>query len=393
MTDKTSTSDRSLQHKAIHDLLKVCISPPSAGTSGRVSHYAEQVTDWDTCLAVLRHHRLEAQTYVHARNMAFKGFPDSTTMALSMLYEANIKRQAAMRVALEATVTELGRHNIPSICLRGPALADLLYAEPTTRHFDDLDVIVPKSDMLRARSVLTGMSYYPLTELPPFLDKKLVNAGSPRLLKQPNVDFVTHLSWCVAPRYFRYEPIDWNRELVEMTLEGEGIRTLIAEDYVLVLCAHGTQFMWSKLCWVADVATLLERKGLDWDRVIALAQRTGGMRMLLTAIILAHLMCDCAIPAPVQPWVDRDRSTWVMAKRVVDRHAAKLRFNAQDDARDAVFHLRCRERIRDRLHYTVFRLLAPSINDFGAILLPAALYPLYYMLRPIRLISRLLCRV
>ena len=392
-TDDTTRAKPTPPPNTVRDFLLACINPPNPMTSARVAHYASTVADWDAALAALRHHRLAPQAFAHANSQSFKGFPATVSKALNTLHAANVARQASMREALEKAVLALGQHDIPPICLRGPAMAELLYSPPSARHFEDLELIVPKSGMQRARTVLSGLGYYPLAELPRSLQRKVLNAGGECLLKQPNQDFVLDLSWCVAPRYFKFEPIDWNKELVELTLEGEGIRTLNAEEYALLLCAYGTQNMWTRLCWVADVAALVERETLDWGRVVSLAQASGGMRMLLTALVLTHLLCDSPIPVPLQEWVDRDRRSWVLAKRIADRHMGDLLFSPKDDLHRAIFHIHCRERMRDRLHYTVHRLLQPSMNDYSAIYLPAALYPLYYLIRPIRLISKSLCRI
>ena len=378
---------------SVRDFVLACISPPDPASSERVAYYASTVKDWDAALASLRNHRLAPQAFVHAQLQSFRGFPETVSKALTSLHTANVSRQAAMRQALEVAVLALGRHDIPSICLRGPAMAELLYAPPSARHFDDLEVIVSHSDLQRARSVLNGLGYYPLAELPRSLQRKIQNAGGECLLKQPNLDFVLNLSWCVAPRYFKFEPIDWNKELVELTLDGEGIRTLNAEEYVMLLCTYGTQNMWSRLSWVADVAALLKRESLDWNRVISLAIASGGVRMLVIAVVLTHMLCNSHIPPPLQAWVSRDRRCWVHAKRVADAHMGNLLFNPKDDIHRAIFHIRCRERIRDRFHYIIHRLLQPSMNDYGAVSLPAALYPLYYLVRPIRLISKALCRI
>jgi hypothetical protein len=392
MTKDAKEKADSDPRKIVLALLMACVSPPNHATSARVAHYAARVRDWDSCLSALRHHRLASQAYAHAQTKAFEGYPETVIKALTALHGANVDRLESMRNALHEAVVGLGAQNIPSICLRGPALAELLYEQATARHFDDFDIIVPRSEMEQARSVLSSLGYYSINELSRALEDRVVSGGESLQLKKPNSDFVLHLNWRVASRHFQYEPIDWNEEVIAMTLEGEGVRTLSAEDYALLLCAFGTQNEWSKLCWVADVAVLMQRPGVDWERVKSLAERSGGVRMLLTAVVLTHLVCDSAIPPALQALVDRDRKSWVLAKRIADQHTANMEFVSRDDFGSQLFQLRSRERMRDRIRYGIRGLLLPSGRDYRALELPSAFYVLYFLFRPIRLISKSLCK-
>jgi len=57
----------------------------------------------------------------------------------------------------------------------------------------------------------------------------------------------------------------------------------------------------------------------------------------------------------------------------------------RDRAELSPFHLRAQERWRDRLRYCARVALTPTPGDWAWLRLPDALYPLYYVLRPIRL--------
>ena len=74
-----------------------------------------------------------------------------------------------------------------------------------------------------------------------------------------------------------------------------------------------------------------------------------------------------------------------MAVAVVVAIAALTRvYGTAKDLERSVFQLRSRERLRDRV-----RLLAtPNEGDWERFPLPAPLYPLYYLLRPLRLLAK-----
>ena len=50
-----------------------------------------------------------------------------------------------------------------------------------------------------------------------------------------------------------------------------------------------------------------------------------------------------------------------------------------------LFRLRGRERLRDKLRYCVHRPTTLTAGDWALLRLPDALFPLYYVLRPLRL--------
>ena len=52
------------------------------------------------------------------------------------------------------------------------------------------------------------------------------------------------------------------------------------------------------------------------------------------------------------------------------------------------FHYRMRERRRDRLGYALLKMVEPNAADWMERPLPEKLFPLYYVLRPLRLLRK-----
>jgi hypothetical protein len=52
------------------------------------------------------------------------------------------------------------------------------------------------------------------------------------------------------------------------------------------------------------------------------------------------------------------------------------------------FHLRVQDSTRGRLRHFLRMLWVPSEEDWESLALPAALYPLYYVVRPFRLLGK-----
>lgn len=81
-----------------------------------------------------------------------------------------------------------------------------------------------------------------------------------------------------------------------------------------------------------------------------------------------------------------DRAVKVLAAQVRERlfHEASGPPGTFEEFMFLPFHLRMRERVRDRIRYCIRRAVTPNANDWALLPLPTSFYPLYYVLRPIR---------
>src|SRR3989441_7310819 len=162
--------------------------------------------------------------------------------------------------------------------------------------------------------------------------------------------------------------------------------TLCAEDLMLVLCAHGTKHRWERLEWICDVAELLRSTpGLDLDGGLERARDLGVHRMVLLALRLARDLLDAPLPDTVARRAQADGGVARLAAQVQSALFRHTPGPPRDRAELSPFHLRAQERWRDRLRYCARVALTPTPGDWAWLRLPDALYPLYYVVRPIRL--------
>jgi hypothetical protein len=143
---------------------------------------------------------------------------------------------------------------------------------------------------------------------------------------------------------------------------------------------------------VVDVAELLQAPGgHDWPALLDRARRNGTLRMVLLGVSLGCDLAGEALPAEVaaalaaEPTVAslRRRSWWRLFARG-DAPPAYLERNR--------FWLAARDRSADRVASLWVRLWTPTENDWRFVPLPDRLYPLYYLVRPVRLAWHALTR-
>src|SRR5205807_1728560 len=166
------------------------------------------------------------------------------------------------------------------------------------REFGDLDILVRRADVERAKRLLLSRGYWPELSVAASHEAALLTSGYHYPLRRDD-GLAVELHWNLAPREFPY-PLDaeevWTR-LRPVQLGGGTVYTLGAEDLLLFLCAHGAKHCWWRRQWVADVAELIGREGgLDWDMIVRCARARGADRMLLLGLWLAHQLLDARTP-------------------------------------------------------------------------------------------------
>ena len=194
------------------------------------------------------------------------------------------------------------------------------------------------------------------------------------------------LHW-VMPSYFAV-PLDpnglWDR-LEPIDLLGTAVLSLPLEDVLLFLCIHGFKYGWARLGWICDVAELLRvHQRMDWVRVLEQAEASGSRRILLPGLLLASDLLGAALPEGITQRLQTEPS--------VTRLGAQVRAQLFREAHSSPkvfetlrFLLRGRECLCDKLRYCVHRPTTLTAGDWALLRLPDALFPLYDVLRPIRL--------
>lgn len=373
-----------------HELLLCCArTQADAATAERIRTLSAQKLDWEYLLRAAYRHALTALLYyqlnAHARDTA----PTHYLSELKRRFQANAARNLFLTKELCRILRLFASEGVPVVPYKGPALAVAAYGNLSLRHFIDLDILVPKREVLRAKELLLSSGYR--------LEPPLTPAQQAVVLRtQHNLPFVSEarlvveLHWEVAAKKFS-DALDaegmWER-LEQVTLAGETVEGLAPEDALPALCVHGSKHFWERLAWVCDVAELMRaRPALDWRRIMSKANEAGYDRMLFLGLRLAAELLGARLPEEVRRAAFADRAVERLARQV-----RRQVFDEHDDAptgmaRGLVFNLRARRRLRDKVGYFGF-VFAPTDGDLKLMRLPASLSFVYYLLRPFRLLIK-----
>lgn len=168
-----------------------------------------------------------------------------------------------------------------------------------------------------------------------------------------------------------------------MTFEGTTVNSFSPEDLTLALCAHGAKHHWAQIKLVSDLAGLIERYQIDWDRVKTSAAKTGLKRLLHIGLLLVHDLLDIRIPEQCISEIKIDGAARKLALDLSGNLFAEA--ERENEIFENLFWLRTRERLRDKARYLFFLEMEPAESDWNIISLPDSLFSLYRIIRPARL--------
>ncbi len=382
-------------------LLNLASPQPAEASLHRLEEKAGDPEEWEKFLALaqkaqllpLAAWRLKDRARISPRNRA----------RLSDLFHRNNLRNLILVRELTRVARELEAREVRMLAIKGPVLASLCYKNLGLRRFDDLDLLIHPRDVPGVVQILRENGYrHWLPEWeedqlkrffsrPDYLrflwwDQAMMTRRDPRV--------TTEIHWAALPRYFSLElPFDqlWLRRQA-VSLSGYEVQTLSPLDTVLQITAHGAKHLWSSPKWVCDLAWALSSSpNLDWSELEARARRRGGLRIVRVGALLANRLFATAVEPAWDRQIRSDRAAGRLAGQIGQTMLESIS-RGVDSPEPLGQRLRLRERPLDRIRYLQRSLLTPSARDCRSLPLPPLLFPLYRLLRPLRLAGNALFR-
>jgi hypothetical protein len=377
-------------------LVRTARPAPDPGRERELATIARSITDWDRLLDQAHRHCTLPMLNRHVRGSLLEALPDGIAGQMARQARATAVRNLQLSGELVRLVGVLEDLGVTVIAYKGPVLAMLLYGDVALRQFGDLDMLVAQDDVARAAAALESAGYSATRADALALDGPLPAEGQLMFVSE-HPRCAVELHWRVVQRHLRvaFEFDDLAARSMPIEIGGRSIRTLAPDDLLLVLAVHHTKHRWERLQWVAEVAELVARRdelGLDLDGAFERARLLGVERMVRLGLRLAVDLWDVALPAGLRESLCGDSELSALARevfRTLDEREGRL-----SNVADRVgFQRRARDRSSDRLAMRASRVFEPSLDDRSVVRLPRVLYPLYYLIRPFRLLlSRLFGR-
>ena len=259
---------------------------------------------WPRLMAVVEEQRLAGLLLqaIHGGRMPVT--PEQLESA-SVLHRTAMGLAVQLERTLLQTVETLDGAGIPSRVLKGPAVAHLVYPDPSLRVFHDVDLMVPGEDFDRAIEVLDHAGCTRKhRRLGPGFDAQFGKGAS----------LISHAGWEVdLHRTFVNGRFGLGIKLDDLFATSSsfrlGGRTLLAlgpEERFLHACYHAAiGDPVPRLVAMRDIAEMLLRTSLDLDRVRGLCSAWGGLPVMARAVRLTWEAFGLADLTALSVWAER----------------------------------------------------------------------------------------
>jgi hypothetical protein len=365
--------------------LLLCCARTNGPRERTRSILSETQIDWEYFFLLARRHAVVPLIYRQLKNIV----PPDKLKQFKRASLENSARNVVLAAELSRLIKLFADSGIEAIPYKGPILSLFAYGDLALRRFVDLDVIVRKHDVARARDLLLADNYALAKPLTLEQQEVLLRTQHNFQFTKNNRRLIVELHWEVAPHLFasavQTETL-W-QHLVPFELDGMLMKTLSADDLLFSLCVHGSRHLWERLGWICDVAELISRHHLNWTTLMDRAAKADSERMFLLGLHLAETLLDAPLPSEVKLRCDADKRLAPLAFNIV----ANL-FNGPEHVpatpREIFnYNLRVRTTLSARARYLV-HMLRPTDSDVGRRSLPAGLHFAYYVMRPFRLMFK-----
>jgi hypothetical protein len=258
------------------------------------------------------------------------------------------------------------------------------------REYVDLDLLVRRADIEPSIHEMHKLGYRPTLQLSHEELQRFINYSNEVALWGEG-DLLVELEWAIAPRYFGIAiPFSGILGRIQhVKVGGATLPTPSLEDLLILLCVHGGKHLWERLSWIRDIARLLVRfPDLEAATVLRRADAAHVRRMVLTGLWIADLVVGVRPPEGFRDAMSADPDARALAAELRSRMMQRAPNDSPVDPPFRPLHLRLRERRRDQALHAIRLATTPTVEDWRAVRLPARLSLGYYVVRPLRLLSK-----
>jgi hypothetical protein len=354
-----------------------------------VAHILNQPIDWQRVFAIAANHYLIPLLHTQLQQFCSQQVPTWVTQTLKGQFQANMQQNLVLTAELIKVTRCLKDEKITAIALKGSTLAQLAYRNLALRQFLDIDLWIPKPQLFRACQTLVRLGYQPQFELTPFQQKRYLNIRDALSFWNPTAQIQIDLHGSLLPRQFSFAPAIEHIRYEAVPFANE-TRLTLAKPYLLrYLCWHGAKHNWSHLSWVCDIAALLHRYPDVAELALELPSgRIGTDTMVFLGLYLAQHLTGVAIPAAIAAQLHANPHIPKIAAQVQQNFWLDAHHRPHHIEHDNTIYLQAMDSWRDRWFFRWDQICTPTPLEWQLVALPPWLYPLYYVLRPLRLLLK-----
>ncbi|MCF2148222.1 nucleotidyltransferase family protein [Desmonostoc muscorum LEGE 12446] len=369
-------------------------------TAERINTILQQEIDWTYLMEIAAYHGTIPLLYQSLKTTGKEAIPKTVLTQLQNHYHTNASRNLFLSHELLNILKLFAAHEIQAIPFKGLVLAISIYGNLAMRQFSDLDILVRQQDIVKAQELLIAQKYQLEADYYGW-QQTFVHSQKPEIVVDLHCE-LTPLS------YFPFKLPDfetlWQRRR-SLTLKGESIIDLSSNDLLIILAvqvARGVNEGRESLAQICDLAELLRiQKPLDWEQLLQQVNSLELERPFFISLLIVNTLLNTPLPVEVKQAIQQQ----IKIDPTILIYAVRMQKQLFTEVKTPLFiklffhHLMIKGPL-SRMPVRVYlvwqflsfttRLVITNANqeDREVFPLPSGLYFLYYLIRPIRLVSR-----
>lgn len=362
--------------------------PRDSNQQQRLRNSLQRPVNWESLLQLAEHHGVAPILYQTLSPLG-GDVPPASLALLKQGYETNLHRTLILARELIRILDGLESLSIDVVPYKGVALAETLYGDIALRQAGDIDLLIRPRDVSGIKNALKELGYTPHLLFSEPEERAYLEFGYECAFDSPLGRNLVEVQWALLPRFYAVdlEVESLFRCAIPATVAGRKTKMLSPEDMFLVLSLHAAKHVWGRLIWLCDISRVLKLPALNWDWIGDMAQSLGVVRVLQVTLVLTNQLLEVTIPPAVGRVLSPDSVAVAMAEEIAPRVGSA---SSPDVESFSYFRLmmRLRERRADRIRFLQRLAFTPGPGEWGAVRLPAPLFPLYRLVRLSRLAAR-----
>lgn len=288
-------------------------------------------------------------------------------------------------------------NQVRNLFLKGPVIAKEIYGDISLRTSKDLDILIPKKDLMRVEKILLNNGYEKEVDLKSFGNWKWKEHHVTYFHPQKRVQVEIH--WRLHPPPTKEPGFDelWQRRRAS-NLVSQPVYFLSEEDLFQYLIDHGTRHGWFRLRWLADIDQIIRKEHTN------ISMKDNSM---LQALILTSNLFKTPINLEMQS-LFKDEFSFRLARLAIEYivemgyiHVNSLKDHSMKHYNNKPDSIMTKMHKTFSLNYYLFltksnlqrliffiELLYPNDQDIKILKLPKPFHFLYFPLRPFLWIMR-----
>jgi len=337
--------------------------------------------DWESFRLLAIAHHVLSLAYRCVAELPSGAVPAQVLTRLRQQFAANSIRNVSLARELVRIMRGLDESSIESLTFKGPSLAIDAWGDITARQFGDLDLLVRTRDLCRAAEVLTKLGY--VSSISARARREAQRFGGfqefEEVFEHRDGNAQIDLHWRLTPASFPLSPPE-----TELFARAGAVEF----DLLIYLCVHAAKHGWSSLGAITDIAALQKRiDNLDYAEILSCASQLGARRAVLAGLLLAAQIADAKIGEKILLEASSDSAVRVIVGRAIGGIGQSIQMRERH-AEPVLLPLTSLEGLGARLRFIEGRFLRPTLGDASFVRLPRGAFPLFWLLRPLRLATQ-----